>query len=53
MYHRENRDGFEKTHDHVEKSLLIEIDNLRTAQARLNKLYAEVQLLLYDPGIGF
>lgn len=42
LYHRENRQSIEKVHDHVEKSLLIEIDNLKTCQEKLRHLLDRV-----------
>lgn len=42
LYHRETRCGHEKAHDIVEKSLLIEIDNLRSSQKKLAALYEQV-----------
>lgn len=53
LYHREGRQGMEKTHDHVEKSLLIEIDNLRKAQKKLAELYKKVffkEKIIFDFG---
>lgn len=43
LYHRESRQGVEKTHDNVERSLLIEIDNLKKSQKRLVELYEKVK----------
>lgn len=47
LYHRENRQSIEKVHDHVEKSLLIEIDNLKTCQEKLRQLIDRVIKILY------
>lgn len=44
LYHRESRQGVEKTHDIVEKSLLIEIDNVKKSQKKLSELYEKVIL---------
>lgn len=35
LYFRENRNGIEKVHDIVEKSLLTEVQNLKLAQDKL------------------
>lgn len=35
LYHRESRQGINKVHDNVEKSLLTEVDNLRNSQEKL------------------
>lgn len=48
LYQRECRNGVEKTHDVVEKSLLIEVDNLRRSQARLSTLYDQISKQLSD-----
>lgn len=42
LYHREGRKGVEKTHDDVEKALLIEVDNLRSSQKKLQALFERV-----------
>lgn len=42
LYHREGRSEIEKVHDHAEKSLLLEIDNLRSGQEKLKQLYEKV-----------
>lgn len=42
LYHREGRMSIEKVHDHVEKSLLVEIDNLRNSQEKLKALHDKV-----------
>lgn len=48
LYHRETRKGNELVHDAVEKSLLIEIDNLRTSQERLGSLFGKITKQLSD-----
>lgn len=42
LYHREGRQSIEKVHDHVEKSVLVEIDNLKTSQERLRNLLDKI-----------
>lgn len=46
LYHRESRKGFEKSHDSVEKALLIEVDNLRNSQKKFGSLYENVKLFM-------
>lgn len=48
LYQREMRSGVEKAHDVVEKSLLIEVDNLRQSQARLSTLSDKIAKQLSD-----
>lgn len=42
LYHRESRQGMEKVHDHVEKSLLLEIENLRNCQQNFKGVYDRI-----------
>lgn len=42
LYNRELRQGVEKVHDNVEKSLLREIDNIRNSKQKLTTLYDQV-----------
>lgn len=42
LYFRENRQGVEKVHDVVEKSLLVEVQNLKTSQDRLKQCIEQV-----------
>lgn len=48
LYHREGRTSIEKVHDHVEKSLLIEVDNLKSCQDKLKSLYEKICKQLAD-----
>ncbi|GAB0095295.1 Tektin [Sergentomyia squamirostris] len=48
LYHREGRMSIEKVHDHVEKSLLVEIDNLRASQEKLKALHDKICKQLSD-----
>ncbi|XP_049538849.1 tektin-3-like [Anopheles darlingi] len=48
LYHRESRKGIELVHDHVEKSLLVEVDNLRSCQEKLSQLLAKITRQLAD-----
>lgn len=42
LYHRENRKGNELVHDDVEKSLLMEIENVREYQKKLGQMLEKV-----------
>lgn len=42
MYFRENRQGVEKVHDIVEKTLLTEVKNIRNAQEKLKQCLEQV-----------
>lgn len=48
LYHRENRKGIDLVHDHVEKSLLVEVDNLRACQEKLNNCLQRINKQLSD-----
>ncbi|XP_001851055.2 tektin-3 isoform X1 [Culex quinquefasciatus] len=48
LYHREGRKSIELVHDHVEKSLLVETDNLRSCQEKLSQLLARITKQLAD-----
>lgn len=48
LYHRENRKGIDLVHDHVEKSLLVEVDNLRSCQEKLNNMHDRINKQLSD-----
>jgi tektin-3 len=48
LYNREERRSVELVHDHVEKSILSEIDNLRSCQEKLNFLLNTVNKQLAD-----
>lgn len=48
LYHRENRKGIDLVHDHVEKSLLVETDNLRSCQEKLNACLSKINQQLSD-----
>lgn len=48
LYHREGRTSIEKVHDHVEKSLLVEVDNLKSCQDKLKSLYEKICKQLAD-----
>lgn len=48
LYHREGRKSIELVHDHVEKSLLVEVDNLRSCQEKLSQLLARITKQLAD-----
>lgn len=48
LYHREGRQNIEKVHDHVEKSLLIEIDNLKVSQEKLRNMLDKINRQLAD-----
>lgn len=48
LYHRENRKGIDLVHDHVEKSLLVEVDNLRSCQEKLNHCLQKINKQLSD-----
>ncbi|XP_055915240.1 tektin-3 isoform X2 [Eupeodes corollae] len=48
LYHREGRQEIEKVHDHVEKSLLMEVSNLRACQEKLRNLYDMVMNQLQE-----
>lgn len=43
LYFRENRQGIEKVHDIVEKSLLTEVRNIRGSEERLRKCLEQVR----------
>lgn len=46
LYFRENRQGVEKVHDIVEKTLLIEVQNLKTAQDKMKLCLEQVRILI-------
>lgn len=46
LYFRENRQGIDKVHDVVEKTLLTEVQNLKSAQDQLKQCLEQVILLL-------
>lgn len=46
LYFRENRQGVEKVHDIVEKTLLTEVKNIRNAQDKLKQCLEQVNILL-------
>ena len=48
LYNRESRKGIELVHDHVEKCLLVEVDNLRSCQEKLNQLLNKIVKQLSD-----
>lgn len=48
LYHREGRFSIEKVHDHVERSLLVEVDNLRSCQEKLRRLLDKCSKQLSD-----
>ncbi|XP_055383790.1 tektin-3-like [Condylostylus longicornis] len=48
LYHREGRQEIEKVHDHVEKRLLLEVDNLRNCQQKLRLLYEKCCIQIQD-----
>lgn len=43
LYFRENRQGVEKVHDIVEKTLLNEVQNLRASQEKLKQCLEQVK----------
>ncbi|KAG4075611.1 hypothetical protein HA402_003436 [Bradysia odoriphaga] len=48
LYHRESRQGINKVHDNVEKSLLTEVDNLRNSQEKLKMCLDMIDKQLSD-----
>lgn len=44
LYFRENRQGVEKVHDIVEKTLLVEVQNLKNSQERLKNCLDQVNV---------
>ncbi|XP_037920428.1 tektin-3-like isoform X1 [Hermetia illucens] len=42
LYNREKREGVEMVHDHVEKNLILEVDNLRNSQQKLRNLLDKI-----------
>lgn len=48
LYHRERRRDMEKVHDNVEKSLLVEIEGIRKAQADLQNVFSRASKQLQD-----
>ncbi len=48
LYHRENRKGIDLVHDHVEKSLLVEVDNLRACREKLSACLSKINQQLSD-----
>lgn len=48
LYHREGRTSIERVHDHVEKSLLVEVDNVRSCQDKLKALFEQICKQLAD-----
>lgn len=48
LYHRESRRDIELVHDHVEKSILFEIDNLKSCQEKLTNMLAKIVKQLAD-----
>ncbi|XP_055383789.1 tektin-3-like [Condylostylus longicornis] len=48
LYHRETRKGQEKVHDDAEKALLLEIDNIRNQQSKLESLYSQIKKQLQN-----
>ncbi|CAM6032023.1 unnamed protein product, partial [Sphagnum compactum] len=48
IYHRESRRDIELVHDHVEKSLLYEVDNLKSCQEKLSVMLARIVKQLAD-----
>lgn len=48
LYHREARQGIDKVHDQVEKSLLTEVDRLKNSQDRLRMCLDQIDKQLAD-----
>lgn len=48
LYFRENRNGIEKVHDVVEKSLLAEVQNLKFSQEKLKQCLEQINKYLSD-----
>lgn len=44
LYHREGRQGIDKVHDNVERSLLGEVDKLKNSQDRLKNCLNQVSM---------
>lgn len=48
LYHREGRQGIDKVHDHVEKSLLTEVDRLKTSKEKMRICLDQIDKQLSD-----